>query len=123
MLTVARALSEERERRLQAKRAADAARKKAKEEADRARYLDQLAKRKAAAWNEVTSYIRQTQPIPYDRAVLLLIDLHDLAVREEDESGFHLKLETLRKTHAKKEMFLRRLTKAKLWPEPATKLW
>ena len=119
ILTAARALSDERERLLKAKRAADAARKKAKDEAERAHYIDQLAKREGVVWSQVAAYIQKRQPKDYDRAVLLLIDLHDLAVRQGDESGFQLELETLRKTHAAKDTFLRRLTKAKLWPEPA----
>lgn len=120
LLIAARGVAEERERLLEAKRAADAARKKAKDEADRARYLDELAKRQGAVWSQVEAYIRKRQPNDYDRAVLLLIDLRDLAVRQGDESGFQLELDILRKTHAAKDTFLRRLTKAKLWPEHAT---
>ena len=56
------------------------------------------------------------QPKDYDRAVILLTDLHDLSVRQGDETGFQLTMEELRKTHAAKGTFLRRLTKAKLWP-------
>ena len=117
LLIAARGLSEERERLLQAKREADAARRKAKDEADRAQYLYQLAKREGAVWRQVSAYIEKRQPKDYDRAVLLLIDLHDLAVRQGDESGFQLEIESLRKTHAGKNTFLRRLTKANLWPE------
>jgi len=43
-----------------------------------------------------------------------LLDLHDLAVRQVDESGFQLTMEELRKTHAAKGAFLRRLAKANL---------
>jgi hypothetical protein len=46
--------------------------------------------------------------------VILLTDLHELAVRQLDETGFQLTMEELRKTHAAKDTFLRRLTKAKL---------
>jgi hypothetical protein len=46
--------------------------------------------------------------------VILLTDLHDLAVRQEDETGFQLTMEELRKTHAAKGAFLRRLAKANL---------
>jgi len=49
-----------------------------------------------------------------ERAVILLADLHDLAVRQEDETGFQLTMEELRKTHAAKGAFLRRLAKANL---------
>jgi hypothetical protein len=99
---------------LNAKRAAEAERQKAKEYADRATYLDHLAKRENAVWKQVEAYIQKRQPKDYDRAVILLTDLHELAVRQLDETGFQLTMEELRKTHAAKDTFLRRLTKAKL---------
>jgi hypothetical protein len=114
LLTAARARADERARQLSAKRAADAARKTEKDKADRALYLDHLAKREKAVWKQVETYIQKRQPKDYDRAVLLLADLHDLAVRQEDETGFQLTMEELRKTHASRESFLGRLTKAKL---------
>ena len=101
-------------RKLNAQRAAEAARKKAEEEANRALYLDNMAKREKAVWKQVDALIQKRQPNDYDRAVILLTDLHDLAVRQEDETGFQLTMEELRKTHAAKNSFLRRLTKAKL---------
>jgi hypothetical protein len=114
LLTEARVRAGERARKLNAKRAAEAARQKAKEEADRALYLDHLAKRENAIWKQVEAYIQKRQPKDYDRAVILLTDLHDLAVRQGDETEFQLTMEELRKTHAAKDTFLRRLTKAKL---------
>ena len=99
---------------MSAKRAADEARKKAKDEADRAVYLEGLAKREKAVWKQVEAYIQERQPKGYERAVILLTDLHDLAVRQEDETGFQLTMEELRKTHAAKGAFLRRLAKANL---------
>jgi hypothetical protein len=114
LLTASHARAEERMRKQNAKRAAEAAQKKAKEEADRALFLDQLAKREKAVWKQVDAYIQKRQPNDYDRAVILLTDLHDLAVRQGDETGFQLTMEELRKTHAAKDSFLRRLTKAKL---------
>ena len=59
-------------------------------------------------------HIQQRQPKDYERAVILLMDLHDLAVRQEDETGFQLTMEELRKTHGAKGAFLRRLAKANL---------
>jgi hypothetical protein len=114
LLTASRVRADERARQLSAKRAADAARKKAKDEADRAVYLEGLAKREKAVWKQVEAYIQQRQPKDYERAVILLVDLHDLAVRQENETGFQLTMEELRKTHAAKGAFLRRLAKANL---------
>lgn len=113
-LTASHVRAEERMRKLNAQRAAEAARKKAKEEANRVLYLDNLAKREKAVWKQVDAYIQKRQPNGYDRAVILLTDLHDLAVRQGGEDEFLLTMEELRKTHAAKDSFLRRLTKAKL---------
>ena len=114
LLAEARVRADERARQLSAKRAADAARKKAMDEADRALYLEALAKREKVAWKQVEAYIQKRQPKEYERAVILLVDLHDLAVRQGDETGFQLTMEELRKTHAAKGTFLRRLAKANL---------
>lgn len=114
LLASVHARAEERSRVLDAKRAADAARQKSKDEADRIEYLRQLAKRKDAVWNQVEAYIQKRQPKDYDRAVILLTDLRDLALHQGSESKFQAALENLRKTHAAKETFLRRLTKASL---------
>lgn len=114
LLTTARVRADQRARQLSAKRAADAARKKAKVEADRAVFLDQLAKREDSVWKHVEWYIQKRQPKDYDRAVILLADMRDLAVRQGRESGFQSALEKIRKTHVAKETFLRRLTMAKL---------
>jgi hypothetical protein len=114
LLAASHARAEERKRKLNAQRAAEAALEKAKEEANRTLFLDQLAKREKAVWKEVDAYIQKRQPNDYDRAVMLLKDLHDLAVRQGGEDEFHLIMDDLRKTHAAKESFLRRLAKAKL---------
>jgi hypothetical protein len=114
LLTAARVRADERAKQLSAKRAADAARKKAKDEADRTVYLEGLAKREKAVWKQVEEYVEQRQPKAYERAVILLVDLHDLAVRQGDETGFQLTMEELRQTHAAKGAFLRKLAKANL---------
>jgi len=114
LLTLAHARAEERERLLEAKRAAEAARRKAEDEANRARYLDQLEKREEATWNQIAAHIQKRQPNEYDKAITLLIDLRDLAVRQGQVTAFHSAVGELRQEHAAKESLLRRLTKAKL---------
>jgi len=114
LLAAVHALAEERTRLSDAKRAAEAKRQKAKVEADRARYLDQLERRRETTWNQISAHIQKRQPNEYDKAVSLLVDLHDVAVRKQQLSEFQSALEILRQTHAAKESFLRRLTKAKL---------
>ena len=114
LLTFAHARAEERDRLLEAKRAAEAARRKAEDEANRARYLDQLEKREEATWNQIAAHIQKRQPNEYDKAITLLIDLRDLAVRQGQVTAFQSAVGELRQEHAAKESLLRRLTKAKL---------
>jgi hypothetical protein len=114
LLSAARAREEERAQRLEAERAIAMARKKAEAEAERARYLDQLAKRENAIWDQVTAHIEKRQPRAYDKAIRLLIDLRDLAVRQGLETAFKAKIERLRATHIAKTSFLDRLTNAVL---------
>ena len=113
LLAAAETRAEGRARQLEAKRAAEAERQKAKGEADRARYLDQLEKREGEIWNRITAHIQKRQPNEYDKAVSLLIDLRDLAVRKQRSSEFQSALDELHQAHAAKQGFLRRLVKAK----------
>jgi hypothetical protein len=114
LLRLVHARVEERTRLLEAKRAAEAARRKAEDEANRSRYLDQLGKREEATWNQIAAHIQKRQPNEYDKAVTLLTDLRDLAVRQGRVTAFQSALRELRHEHAAKESLLRRLTKAKL---------
>jgi hypothetical protein len=75
LLTAARVRADERARQVSAKRAAEAAQKKAKAEADRAVYLEGLAKREKAVWKQVEAHIQQRQPKQYERAVILLASI------------------------------------------------
>jgi len=114
LMTLAHARAEERDRLLEAKRAVEAARRKAEDEANRARYLDQLENREDTTWNQIAAHIQKRQPNEYDKAVALLADLRDLAVQRGRATAFQSALGELRRTHAAKKSLLRRLTKAKL---------
>ena len=114
LLRLVHARAEERTRLLEAKRTAEAARRKAEDEANRSRYLDELGKREDATWNQIATHIQKRQPNEYDKAVSLLIDLRDLAVRQCRVATFQSALGELRQEHAAKESLLRRLTKARL---------
>ncbi|MDR3676909.1 MAG: hypothetical protein P4N24_15570 [Acidobacteriota bacterium] len=114
LLAAAQARTEEKTRRLEAKRTAEAAREKAKAAAKRASYLDQLEKCEGETWERIAAHIQKRQPGEYDKAVSLLIDLHDLAIRKQRAAEFQSALEELRLAHAAKESFLRRLAKADL---------
>lgn len=114
LLRLVHARVEERTRLLQANRAVEAARRKAEDEANRSRYLDQLRKREEATWSQIAAHIKKRQPNEYDKAVKLLIDLRDLALRQGRMAAFQSALGNLRQEHVAKESLLRRLTKAKL---------
>jgi hypothetical protein len=114
LLTLARARVDKRTRLLEAMRATEVTRRKAEDEANRSRYLDQLGRREKATWNQIAAHIQKRQPNEYDKAITLLIDLRDLAARQGRVTAFQVALEELRQEHAAKESLLRRLTKAKL---------
>jgi hypothetical protein len=114
ILDVAHARAKDRIQRLNERRSAEEARRKVEDEANRARYLDQLGRREPEIWEQVAAHILKRQPNDYARAVGLLTDLHDLAVRRGREAKFQMEVEKIRQTHAGKESFLRRLTKANL---------
>jgi hypothetical protein len=114
LLSAAETIAKERARKLAAERAIDLARREAEEEAKRARYLDQLAKREQITWDQVTELIQKKQPKAYDQAIKLLVDLHDLAIRQGAEAVFRARIQSLREKHFAKTGFLRRLESADL---------
>jgi hypothetical protein len=73
-----------------------------------------LGKREEATWSQIAAHIQKRQPNEYEKAVTLLIDLRDLALRQGRVAAFLSALGKLRQEHAAKESLLRRLTKAKL---------
>jgi hypothetical protein len=62
LLRLVHARVEEGTRLLEARRAAEAARRKAEDEANRSRYLDQLGKREEATWNQLAAHIKSGSP-------------------------------------------------------------
>jgi hypothetical protein len=114
LLSAAKIIAQERAKKLAVERTIELARRKAEEEATRARYLDLLAKREEATWDQVNQLIQKKQPKAYDQAVRLLVDLRDLAVRQDLEATFKARTGRLCETHRAKTSFLKRLTEATL---------
>jgi hypothetical protein len=114
LLAAAHARAKDRARLLNEQRIAETAKRRAEDEASRTRYLDQIGRREPEIWEKVAVHILKRQPNEYARAVGLLTDLHDLAVRRGKTAKFQIELEKIRQTHAAKESFLRRLAKANL---------
>jgi len=67
---------------------AEVARRRAEGEVNRARHLEQLKHRAGATWNQIAAHIQKRQPNEYDKAVTLLTDLRDLAVRQGQMTAF-----------------------------------
>jgi hypothetical protein len=109
LVSAAETIAKERARKLAAERAIELARQKAEAEASRARYLDLLGKREDATWDQVAELVQKKQPKAYDQAIKLLIDLHDLAIRQGAEAVFRARIQSLREKHFAKTGFLRRL--------------
>ena len=110
----AEARTEERQQAEARKRAEAAERRKREAALARAKHLDELAGQEPKLWTRIDALIATKQPKGYDEAVRLLIDLRDLAQRDERDNEFRKKLETLHADHARKPSFLDRLRKAGL---------
>ena len=114
LLSAQETIAQARAKKLAAKRATELARQKVKAEADRAHYLDQLAKNEEAFWDQVSVYIQKRQANAYDQAIRFLIDLRDLAIRRGTEPAFRARIQKLREKHITKNGFLGRLKSAGL---------
>ncbi len=99
-----------------AREAAEAARQEAKRlrlaraaaEAQRAR-LTALRRRGESVWREVEDEIGKRHASGYDRAAVLLLDLKALAEEDGADAGFANRLNDIRRRHARKRQFIRRL--------------
>ena len=119
LTTAARAHADERERLAAEERAAQlAATKKAAAEA-RSRHLDAVAAEGEAAWQRVDALIRATKPKEYDQAVALLIDLRDVAARQNRQADAEDRVRHLRATYPNRPALLQRLDRAGLAPDRA----
>ncbi len=114
LLAMSQARSDRRKHLLEIERAKKETERKAKEAAERERYLKKLEKREAETWNEIAAHIQKRQSKDYDCAVALMTDLRDIALRRGRVNEFRAMVEALRRLHSAKGNFLHRLTKEKL---------
>ena len=80
----------------------------------RALRLAELAKDADAAWDRVDALIATKKPKEYDDAVMLLVDLRDLAFLAGGTDGFEERMRLLRVRHARKASLLDRLARVRL---------
>jgi hypothetical protein len=100
----------ERRKRQEAEAAAAERRRKA-EAARQAReaHLDAMVGNEGPLWHQVQVLIVTKKPADYDRAVMIVKDLRDLAQREGTTAAFEERLHALRDTFSTRPAFLRRL--------------
>jgi hypothetical protein len=101
-------------RRIEAeKRAKEKSRREREAAMARAKYLDGIAGRQPKLWAEVDALIATKHPKSYDQAVRLVLDLRDVAARENG-GDFRSRLDSIRTTHARRPALIERLKKAGL---------
>jgi len=111
------ALEEELERERQARMREQRRLREAHEAERRRKELQGLAGKEEETWDRIGELIDGKRPSDYDQAVLLLVDLHDLAAVTKTQSDFRFGLDVVREQHESKPSFLRRLVDAGLVEE------
>jgi len=101
-------------RKLRLQQEAEKWEREAKQAAARTGYLDRLVLQEEKAWDQIGDLIATKRPNDYDRAVQLLLDLRDLAMRDKREADFRFGLRTIREENANKPSLQRRLSEAGL---------
>ena len=114
LLSVAEALTSERRRQAAARAVNEQRRREREREIAKAKRLEKLSKKQAAAWRQVESLIGTKQPKKYDEAVNLLRDLHDLSVKKGKQQKFASRIEDLRRRHGRKPSLVERLDRARI---------
>ncbi len=114
LLQAAEDLTDKRRELASKKAAEEKARRARDEEIARAKHLDNIAGKEPELWNRIETLIATKQPKRYDRAVELLMDLRDLAVRQGKRKEFGARLDALRASHDRKPSFIKRTGKAGL---------
>ncbi|MBM9521239.1 hypothetical protein JWG39_15570 [Desulforhopalus vacuolatus] len=110
----AEACTKEKKRHIAEQKANEKARKEKDAAAAREKYLNDLAGRENEIWKKVDSLVLTKKPREYDEAVRLLIDLKDLAKKNNLTSFFKSKLMVLREDHSRKSSFINRIDSADL---------
>jgi Skp family chaperone for outer membrane proteins len=84
-------------------------RQAAEAEAKRLKALQALAQRETQAWQEVDSLVQEGQAKPYDEAVQLIGHLWELAVHQEHEIVFRVRLGQIYGQYSRRSALMRRL--------------
>jgi hypothetical protein len=120
LTAAARSRAAERERLVAEQRANRAAARMKAAAAARSRHLDALAAEGETAWQRVDTLVRATKPKEYDQAVTLLIDLRDLAARQDRQEEAEHRIRQIRGRYPNRPALLQRLDRAGLTLDRAT---
>jgi len=112
LLQKAKAYNKEKDRQIAEQKAKEKARKEKEAAIAREKYLNGLAGRENEIWKKVDSLILTKKPKDYDEAVRLLIDLKDLAKKNNTTYLFKSKLMAIRENHSRKSSFINRIDSA-----------
>lgn len=100
--------AQQRQRMQAEKTAAEKAERQRLNTLAREKRLNEIAGRESILWNQIESLASEKKAASYDKAIELLIDLRDLAVRG-DRREFVLKFDALKQRHSRKSSFIGRL--------------
>jgi hypothetical protein len=114
LLDIAAGLRAERYRQAEAEAASRKAQREQQRAAARQRRLDELARDPETAWAQARNLIGTKVPARYDEAITLVLELRDLARREDQISEFEQRFAALREEHARKPSLIARFAKAGL---------
>jgi hypothetical protein len=114
LLQKAEEYAEEKNQQIAEQKAKEKARSEKEAAIARKKYLDGLAGRENKIWEQVNALILTRTPKSYDEAVKLLIDLKDLAKKNNATSLFKSKLMTIQEEHRRKASFISRVDSANL---------
>jgi len=112
LLQKAEAYNKEKDRQIAEQKAKEKARKEKEAAIAREKYLNGLAGRENEIWKKVDSLILTKKPKDYDEAVRFLIDLKDLAKKNNTTYLFKSKLMAIRENHSRKPSFINRIDSA-----------
>ena len=105
---------EEKDRQIAEQKAKEKARKEKEAAIAREKYLNGLAGRENEIWEKIDALILTKKPKDYDEAIRHLIDLKDLAKKNNTTSLFKSKLMDIRENHSRKSSFIKRIDSASL---------
>jgi hypothetical protein len=114
LLSAAEAHKQERQEEQARKAAVKRADQERQAAITRKKHLDSLKGRGESIWATVDTLVTTRLPKSYDKAVQHLVDLHDLAEGEGNQSDFKKRLAAFRNQHAAKKSLMDRLAKASL---------